>query len=350
MISSAKPFLAALQGQKADRPPFWLMRQAGRYLPEYRAVRQKAGSFLDLCYNPDLAVEVTLQPLRRYGMDAAILFSDILVIPHALGLRLEFLEGEGPRLETIATADDLRRLEGHDIHTPLAPVYETVNRLRAALAGTETALIGFAGAPWTLACYMVQGSGSKDWEKARRLAFGDPALFASLLNLLADVTGDYLAAQVDAGAEALQIFDSWAGAVPAAWLDRLIIAPTQRLVARVKARHPNVPIIGFPRGCGLGVLPYTERAGVDAVALDAQVPPDWAAANLQPLRPVQGNLDPVLLMTGGTAMQEGVDGILRALTGGPFIFNLGHGVLPATAPERVAELAAQIRVWPERRG
>lgn len=325
------------------------MRQAGRFLPEYRALRQKAGSFLKLCYTPEMAVEVTLQPLRRFSMDAAILFSDILVVPQAMGLRLDFLEGEGPKLETISSAADLARFENCDIHGHLAPVYETVSRLKQELRDTPTALIGFAGAPWTIACYMVQGAGSKDWEKPRQFAFRDPEGFSALLALLADLTADYLSAQIDAGAEAVQIFDSWAGAVPASWQERLIIAPTRRLVDRVKLRHPSVPIIGFPRGSGLGLLPYTERAGVDAVALDAQVPTGWAAKTIQPLRPVQGNLDPVLLMTGGEGMRAGIDAILRDLSDGPFVFNLGHGVPQHTPPEHVAELADLIRSWPERR-
>lgn len=342
-----KPMLAALAGETRARPPFWLMRQAGRYLPEYRELRAKAGGFLDLCYTPDFAVEVTLQPLRRYGMDAAILFSDILVVPHALGQPLAYLEGEGPKLDPIRRTEELSRLSRDRFHEVLAPVYETVRRLSTAIP-TDTTLIGFAGAPWTIACYMVEGGGSKEYAHVKRWAYGDPAGFATLIDLLVEVTADYLCAQIDAGAEAVQLFDSWAGVLPIGPFRRWVIEPTRRIVALVKARHPNTPIIGFPRGAGHAYEDYVSDSGVDAVGLDTTVSPRWAARNLQSRIPVQGNLDPILLATGGKALKDAADEILDALTARPFVFNLGHGVIQTTPPEHVAALAEQIRRWPDR--
>jgi uroporphyrinogen decarboxylase len=339
---SSKPFLAALAGQTAATPPFWLMRQAGRYLPEYRELRAKAGSFLDLCYNPDFAVEVTLQPLRRYGMDAAILFSDILVVPHALGQNLRFVEGEGPQLDPIRSVEDLKILAPEQLHDRLAPVYETVKRLSTAIPRT-TALIGFAGAPWTIACYMVEGAGSKEYAAVKRWAYGDPAGFQKLIDIVVDATVAYLGRQVDAGAEVLQLFDSWAGVLPTGEFRRWVIAPTKRIVTALKAAHPTIPIIGFPRGAGFNYETYVRETGVDAVGLDTTVPVGWAAATLQPLKPVQGNLDPILLVAGGGAMRAAVGEILRTFAGKPYIFNLGHGVVPSTPPEHVAKLAEMIR-------
>ncbi len=343
-----KPFLAALSGQVLDRPPFWLMRQAGRYLPEYRKVRQQAGSFLDLCLSPDQACEVTVQPLRRYGMDAAILFSDILMVPYGLGQRLDYVEGEGPQLEPITAASDLVRLSTDGFHHRLAPVYQTVRQVLKALPD-HTALIGFAGSPWTVACYMVQGGGSKEWDKVKGFAYRDPIGFAALIALLETVTVDYLAAQIEAGAEAVQLFDSWAGILPPNPFRRLVIEPTRRIVAALKHRFPDVPIIGFPRGAGVMIEAYLLETGIDAVALDTTVPPAWAASRLQVHRPVQGNLDPILVVAGGNTMATEVDEILRALSGGPFIFNLGHGVAQVTPPDHVGHLADLIRSWPERR-
>jgi uroporphyrinogen decarboxylase len=341
-----KPFLDALAGKARQRPPFWLMRQAGRYLPEYRAVRAQAGSFLDLCYNPELATEVTLQPLRRYRMDAAILFSDILVVPHALGQALTFQEGEGPKLDPVRSAAELGRLKREPFHERLQPVYEAVRRIRAAIPD-DTALIGFAGAPWTVACYMVEGGGSKEYAQVKSWAYRDPAGFGALIDLLVEVTADYLAAQVDAGAEAVQLFDSWAGVLPPGPFRRWVVEPTRRIVAAFKARHPAVPIIGFPRGAGLHYEDYVGESGVDAVGLDTTVPPVWAARTLQPRLPVQGNLDPIHLVTGGEAMRDAALEILEVFGGRPFIFNLGHGVVPQTPPEHVAELAHLLRAWPE---
>lgn len=347
MSISEKPFLAALAGQVAPRPPFWLMRQAGRYLPEYRELRAKAGSFLDLCYNPDFATEVTLQPLRRYGMDAAILFSDILVVPHALGQTLDYVEGEGPKLDPVSSTGDLDRLSWDRGLERLQPVYETVRRLKGALP-EETALIGFAGAPWTVATYMVEGGGSREFLRAKGWAYRDPKGFARLIDVLVSATIDHLSAQIDAGAEAVQLFDSWAGVLPEPHFRDLVVAPTRRIVDALKDRHPRTPIIGFPRGAGSLYEIYAEGTGVDAVGLDTTVSPRWAARTLQSRVPVQGNLDPVLLVTGGEAMTAGARDILDAFSGHPFVFNLGHGVLQTTPPEHVAHLAALIRTWPDR--
>lgn len=348
MQTSQKLFLAALAGHVVPRPPFWLMRQAGRYLPEYRATRAKAGSFLDLCFAPEMAVEVTLQPLRRYHMDAAILFSDILVVPHALGQKLDYLEGEGPKLDPIRSVEEAKRLSRELFHERLAPVYETVRRLAKTLPET-TALIGFAGSPWTVACYMVEGGGTKEFAAVKKWAYGDPEGFSALIDLLVDVTAEYLIAQIDAGAEAVQLFDSWAGVLPAAEFRRFVIEPTRLLVARIKARHPNVPVIGFPRGAGLFYEDYATGAGVDALGLDTTVPVIWAARHLQSRLPVQGNLDPIKMVVGGDALRTAATEILEALSSRPFVFNLGHGVVQSTPPEHVAELSELIRSWPERR-
>ncbi|MBP2300381.1 uroporphyrinogen decarboxylase [Azospirillum picis] len=345
--SARKPMLAALAGEACSRPPFWLMRQAGRYLPEYRELRAKAGSFLDLCYNPDFAVEVTLQPLRRYGMDAAILFSDILVVPHALGQPLAYLEGEGPKLDPVRGVEDLKRLSRDRFHETLAPVYETVRRLSTAIPG-QTTLIGFAGAPWTIACYMVEGAGSKEYAHVKRWAYGDPAGFAQLIDLIVEVTADYLCRQIEAGAETVQLFDSWAGVLPVGQFRRWVIEPTRQIVARVKAKHPDTPIIGFPRGAGHAYEDYVAGAGVDAVGLDTTVSPVWAARTLQSKLPVQGNLDPIMLAAGGRAMADATWEILEAMTPRPFIFNLGHGVIQSTPPDHVAELTRLLREWPNR--
>lgn len=347
MSNVTKPFLRALQGETLARPPFWLMRQAGRYLPEYRAVRTKAGGFLDLCYTPDLATEVTLQPIRRYGMDAAILFSDILVVPHALGQALAFLEGEGPKLDPVRSRTDLDRLSLASLHDRLAPVYQAVGQIRAALP-QDVALIGFAGAPWTVACYMVEGGGSKEFAAVKTWAYRDPAGFAVLIDRLVVATAEYLCAQIAAGAEAVQLFDSWAGVLPGPAFHRLVVEPTRRIVALVKARHPSVPVIGFPRGAGLYYADYVTGTGVDAVGIDTTVPPSWAARTLQTRVAVQGNLDPIHLVTGGSALREAAFEILGALDGGPFVFNLGHGVVPSTPPEHVAQLADLLRRWPSR--
>ena len=344
MSKSTKPFLRVLAGETLTPPPFWLMRQAGRYLPEYRATRAEAGSFLDLCYNPGFATEVTLQPLRRYGFDAAILFSDILVVPDALGQQVAFKEGEGPVLTPIRSAMDLNGLDISGLHDHLAPVYRTMANLSKAIPAT-TALIGFAGAPWTVATYMIEGSGSKDFAKAKAMMFGQPDLFARLMALLIQATGDYLIRQIDNGAEAIQLFDTWAGALPEDQFERWVIAPTRSLVERIHAERPGVPVIGFPRQAGVLYKRYVTETKVNGVSLDPSVPLDWAAAELQTRCAVQGNLDPLLVVTGGEAMDAGIDRVLKALGKGPFIFNLGHGIVPPTPPENVARLAERVKGW-----
>ena len=340
----AKRFLQALAGETLTPPPFWLMRQAGRYLPEYRETRTRAGSFLDLCYNPDLAVEVTLQPLRRYGFDAAIVFSDILEVPDGVRQRGSFREGEGPVLAPIRSAEDLSGLDLSGLHDHLAPVYATVKGLSTAIPA-ETALIGFAGAPWTVATYMIEGGGSKDFSNAKRMMWGEPALFARLMELLIEATGQYLVRQIDNGAEAIQIFDTWAGALPETEFRKWVIEPARKLVERIKTERPGVPVIGFPRGAGMLYETYVRETGVDGVSLDSSVPLDWAAEKLQPHCTVQGNLDPILVVAGGEAMDAAIDRILRTLGKGPFIFNLGHGIIPPTPPENVARLAERVKGW-----
>jgi len=342
---TGKSLLRALKGETLARPPVWLMRQAGRYLPEYRELRARAEGFLDLCYSPDYAVEVTLQPIRRYGFDAAILFSDILVVPHALGQKVWFEEGVGPRLEALQSREELSRLSREGLHENLAPVYETLKRLGRELPA-ETALIGFAGAPWTVASYMLEGGSSKDFAAAKRWAYGAPENFRKLIDLLVAATGDYLIAQIDAGAEAVQIFDSWAGVWPEAELRRWCLEPARALTARLKAERPGIPVIVFPRGAGLLYRDYAETCGADALGLDTTVPLAWAREVLQPRVCLQGNLDPLLLVTGGEALQRGVAYILEQLGDGPFVFNLGHGILPETPPEHVTRMLAQIRAWP----
>ena len=332
-----KPLLQVLAGQALERPPIWLMRQAGRYLSEYRALRAGAKDFLDLALNPELAIEVTLQPVRRFGMDGAILFADILLIPYALGQDLKYVESEGPRLEPIRDAAGLARLSDTRVAEMLSPVMQTVRGVRAALPADVT-LIGFAGAPWTVATYMIEGRGKTDYENCRRMMWGEPELFAALIDKLVDATSSYLIARADAGAEALKIFDSWAGAVPAALFDMAVIAPTARIVKAVKARHPNIPIIGLPRGAGSHVARYAAGTGVDAVAIDHMTDIAAAARALPAGLAVQGNLDPMLLMVGGEAMEAEARRVVAAMKGRPYIFNLGHGVLQHTPPEHVARL------------
>lgn len=345
---SDKPLLRVLSGMPQHPPPVWLMRQAGRHLPEYRLLRARASGFLDLCYRPELAVEATLQPVRRYGVDAAILFSDILVIPDALGVPLTFVDGEGPKLTPLDPARDLDRMATvteEQVEAHLQPVFETVARTRAALP-KGVALIGFAGAPWTVATYMVEGGTSRDFAATRALAYGNPAAFSRLIALIVRATATYLSAQVQAGAEALQLFDSWAGVLGEEQFDRWVIAPTRELVGRVRRQHPDIPIIGFARGAGLHTPRYAAESGVDALGLDAMMPTAWARDHLQPTHPVQGNLDPLLLAQGGAAMARATRHILDDLRGGPFIFNLGHGVLKDTDPAHVTELLRLVRATP----
>lgn len=344
MQSSEKRFLKALRGEPVDRPPIWLMRQAGRYLPEYKERRAVAGSFLDLCYTPEHAIEVTLQPIRRFGFDASILFSDILVIPDALGQNVRFEEGVGPVLEPITTAAQIDALDGDRVLDHLMPVFKTISGLRAALPD-ETALIGFAGAPWTVATYMVGGRGSPDQGAAKALGYSDPETFQRLIDLLTEVTGDYLIAQVVAGAEALQIFDTWAGSLPAPFFRKWCLEPMRRLRARLADQCPNVPVIGFPKGVGASYETYIRETGINAISIDTGVDPVWAAKVLQPLGTVQGNLDPLALVAGGETMRKSALHILDTLGHGPFVFNLGHGIVPHTPPEHVGELVELVKGW-----
>ena len=334
--------LRVFAGEALTPPPIWLMRQAGRYLPEYRALRARARNFLEFCYTPELATEATLQPIRRFGFDAAILFADILVVPDALGQRVEFVEGEGPRLEPIRNAADLGRLLESATRPKFARVFETVARVRQDLL-RETALIGFCGAPWTVATYMVGGQGSADQAEARLWAYRDPQGFQRLIDLLVDVSIEYLCGQVTAGADVLQIFDSWAGSLPDEQFRRWVIDPTKRMVARLKERHPGVPIIGFPRGAGTWAASYVAETGVDGVSCDTAMPLDFMARELSGRTVVQGNLDPLLLVTGGPALERRVGDILAVLSRKPFIFNLGHGIVPQTPPENVAHLVELVR-------
>jgi len=339
-----KPLLRALRGKTASRPPFWFMRQAGRYLPEYRALRSQARDFVQLCLTPALASEITLQPIRRYGMDAAILFADILLLPNALGQPLEFREGEGPVLEPIRDAAAVGRLDPGKLHERLAAVYETVERVAAALP-RETALIGFAGAPWTVATYMVEGHGGTDFSVVKQWMWRDPAGFQSLIDCLVNATVEYLSAQIEAGAEAVQLFDTWAGALPADQFHRWCVQPMAAIGTGLHARHPDIPIIAFPRGAGPLAVDLVDATGVDAIGIDWSVDPGWAARRLQPRATVQGNLDPRLAVVGGAPMLAATDRILAALGHGPFVFNLGHGFVPETPPEHVAALCERIRAW-----
>ncbi len=332
---------AVLGGEACFPPPIWLMRQAGRYLPEYRALREQAGSFLELCYTPDFAVEATLQPIRRFGFDGAILFSDILLVPDALGHAVRFEEGKGPLLAPLAPADIARLEAGDSFDRRLAPVYETVARLRAALPGSTT-LIGFCGAPWTVATYMIAGQGTADQMPARLFAHREPQALTRLLTLLADRSADHLCRQLDAGADAVQIFESWAGVLDQADFDRFCLDPVRRLVARLRERHPQALVIGFPKGAGTHFGRYRQATGVNALGLDWTVGLDQAA-ELQAAGPVQGNLDPLRLVAGGRALTDGVSRLLDSLAGGPFIFNLGHGIQPETPIAHVEAMLSQIR-------
>lgn len=332
--------LDVLNGETVFPPPIWLMRQAGRYLPEYRATRAKAGSFLDLCYNPDLAVEVTLQPIRRFGFDASILFSDILVVPHALGRDLRFEEGRGPVMTPIQP-EEIAQLDGSRFHVNLSPVYETVRRLRADLPA-ETTLIGFCGAPWTLATYMIAGHGTPDQALARLFAYRNPQEMAQLLRTLAEYSADYLIRQIDAGVDVVQIFDSWSGVLDETTFEQCCIRPVRVIVDRVRDKYPSVPIIGFPRGAGALYDHYRAATGVTALGLDWTVPAGQAQ-RLQSQGPIQGNLDPLRLVAGGKALADGVDTILEALGRGPLVFNLGHGITPETPIEHVEAMIARIR-------
>ena len=337
-----KAFLEVLNGKRLNPPPIWLMRQAGRYLPEYRDLRGKAGGFLKLCYTPDFAVDVTMQPIERFGLDAAILFSDILVVPDGLGQKVSFVEGTGPVLEPVRNADDVSNLSINNVLDKLAPIYDTVSILSQCL-GSKTALIGFAGAPWTVACYMIEGRTSRDFHKIKNFCYQDPKLFGELIDLLVDATVVHLSAQVEAGAEALQIFESHAGILPEPEFQKWVIKPIKRIVTALRSRWKNFPIIGFPRGAGAMYSRFAESTGVSAVSLDTTVSIAWADSNLPSGMPIQGNLDPVYLLKGGGAMDAAIDDILRACANRPHIFNLGHGVIKETNPDNVLRLTEYIR-------
>ena len=340
MPAPAKPLLTTLNGGNPGVSPIWLMRQAGRYLPEYRALRADKGGFLDLVYDPDAAAEVTLQPIRRFGFDGAILFSDILIVPHALGQDLRFEAGEGPRLSpplVDAALDALEPVPGR-----LEAVYSTVDKVKAALP-PETTFLGFAGSPWTVATYMVAGQGSREQAEARRYAYRDPQAFSLIVEAIAAMTVDYLSGQVRAGVEAVQLFDSWAGSLSPAQFEKWVIRPTAGIVSAFKTRHPGVPVIGFPKGAGGKLAAYARETGIDAIGLDETVDPEWAAAILPPSLPVQGNLDPLALIAGGEALEMAVARIISAFEDRPHIFNLGHGILPDTPIAHVERLLELVR-------
>jgi len=338
----ASRFLRALSGEVISPPPIWLMRQAGRYLPEYREVRAQAGGFLDLCYNPELAARVTLQPIERYGFDAAILFSDILIVAHALGQKVWFEEGKGPQLEPITEEAELTRLSMGRVDETVAPIYETVSRVASAL-NDDTALIGFCGGPWTVATYMVAGQSTPDQAPARMWAYRDPDGFSRLIDMIVEASATYLSGQIQAGAQAVQIFESWAGVLPDSEFRRWVIAPTQKLISALRARHPETPIIGFPRASGPMYLDFLAQTGVDAVGCDTALSLDWIKTNLQRHTVVQGNLDPLLLVAGGAELEKRARDIRDTLSGGPHIFNLGHGIVPQTPPEHVERLVKAVR-------
>ncbi|MXO88600.1 uroporphyrinogen decarboxylase [Alteraurantiacibacter aestuarii] len=332
--------LNTLRGAVTDQRPVWLMRQAGRYLPEYRALRAEKGGFLELVYDSDAAAEVTLQPIRRFGFDGAILFSDILIVPHALGQNLQFLAGEGPHLSPRLVDATLSSLEAAPHH--FEPVYETVRKVRAAL-GPETTMLGFIGSPWTVATYMVTGEGSRDHHVARAMAYRDPVAFAEIIDAIVESSITYLSGQIEAGAEAVQLFDSWSGSLSPQQFERWVVAPTARIVDTIRQRHPHVPIIGFPKGAG-GKLPaYARETGVDAIGVDETVDPHWIHRELPASMPVQGNLDPLLLISGGAELEEAARTVLRAFEGRPHVFNLGHGIDKTTPIAHVERLLEIVR-------
>ena len=333
--------MAVLEGETVFPPPIWVMRQAGRYLPEYRATRAQAGGFLDLCYNPKLACEVTLQPIRRFGFDAAILFSDILVIPDALGRKVAFREGEGPVLEPLDLAL-VGDLDASRIHERLEPVYEAVETIRAALP-SQTTFLGFCGAPWTVATYMIAGHGTSDQAPARKAALSDPVGFSRLIDVLVEASIAYLARQIDHGADAVQIFDTWAGVLDEAEFERWVIAPTKAIVAGLRAIHPGARVIGFPKGTQALLSRFVSETGVDAVGIDWTMPHAFAREHIQNRVAVQGNLDPMRVVVGGRALDEGVDRVLEGLGNGRLIFNLGHGITPEADPANMARLVERVR-------
>lgn len=335
-----KPLLAVLRGERRNPPPMWLMRQAGRYLPEYRELRARKGGFLDMAYDPETAAEITLQPLRRFPFDGAILFSDILVVPHAMGMELTFVAGEGPRLAPPLADAHLRGLKL--AMERLDPVYETVRRVKAQLS-PETTFLGFAGSPWTVATYMIAGQGSREQAEARQLAYADPGKMDAILDMVARITVDYLSKQIEAGVDAVQLFDSWAGSLSPGQFEQMVIARTAWVVAELRKRHPDTPIIGFPKGAGGKLRAYAAETGVDAIGLDETVDPAWAANALPEGLPVQGNLDPLALIAGGEPLQAAVRRILDAFADRPHIFNLGHGIQQTTPIAHVEQLVGLVK-------
>jgi uroporphyrinogen decarboxylase len=334
--------LRTLRGENLSARPIWLMRQAGRYLPEYRALREQKGGFLALVYDTDAAAEITLQPIRRFGFDGAILFSDILIVPYAMGQDLQFLAGEGPQLSPPLVDAALASL--HAVPERLTTIYETVAKVRSAL-GSERTLLGFAGSPWTVATYMVAGEGSRDQHEARAMAYRDRAGFQAIIDAITETTVTYLAGQITAGAEAVQLFDSWAGSLAPREFERWVIAPNAAIVAALKARFPEVPVIGFPKGSGEKLAAYARETGVDALGLDETIDPLWAARALPASMPVQGNLDPLLLLAGGDELDQAVQAILAAFADRPHVFNLGHGIGQHTPVAHVERLLALVRAW-----
>lgn len=340
MLSDHKPLLATLQGERQTIPPIWLMRQAGRYLAEYRALRAEKGGFLDLVNDSDSAAEVTMQPIRRFGFDGAILFSDILMVPSAMGQSLSFGVGEGPALSPALVDTTLAALQ--PVPARLEPVYETVRKVAGMLA-PETTFLGFAGSPWTVATYMVAGHGSKDQAETRRFAYRDPQAFGEIIDAIAAVTVDYVAMQIECGVEAVQLFDSWSGSLSPAQFERWVIAPNAAITAALHARYPDTPIIGFPKGAGAKLASYARETGVDALGLDETIDPEWADATIPEGMPVQGNLDPLALITGGETLDLAIDRIIAAFPERPHVFNLGHGILQDTPIAHVDQLLARVR-------
>ena len=340
--ASTAKLVSVLGGERAGIPPVWFMRQAGRYLPEYRTLRDKAGSFLELALTPDLAAEITLQPVRRFDLDAAILFADILLIPHALGQRLSFVDGEGPRLDPPITPRMLDEFRARNVVEALEPVFETVRRVRRALDQAK-ALIGFAGAPWTVATYMLAGGAQKDPAALRARWYGEPAFIGELIDLLADKTVDYLIAQIDAGADVVQLFDTWAGGLPWPVLDKVSVGPLDRIAQAVKTARPGTPVILFPKGVGEKATEYGLLQGCDAISIDYAMDPGWARAQLSPHAVVQGGLDPLAVVAGGDAMKTGAATLLKLFHDVPYVFNVGHGLTPETPPENVAALVEFVR-------
>lgn len=346
--TNQKLFLKALQKREVERIPLWFMRQAGRYLPEYRELRAEKGGFLELVYDPPSACEVTMQPIRRFHMDAAILFSDILVIPHALGMNLEFVAGDGPKLDKIQSGADLDRLSFKNFNQTLSPIYETLRLTSSALKNEgyeDVSLIGFAGSPWTVACYMVEGGGSKDFMRTKIMAYKYPNAFEKIMDVLVDATSQYLIEQANAGAEALQLFDSWSGVLDTWQFKRWVIEPTRKIVNLIREVHPDIPIIGFPKGAGYNYLAYSQDTGVTAIALDSQTPTEWAARTIQNTKTVQGNLDPYCLFAGGDSLTLEIEKIMADLSKGPFIFNLGHGIHKDTPIEHVEQAIEMVRSY-----